>query len=168
MDKRRSLQFNFGMEALPILFHSQTNQFMKYLEKDGVKFLQFWWNHVGDRMPEDKRVSPAGLAFEVEQLDAKRKLVTITLPTPKEDRDPYFLGFVAKPERRVLWVRLPTTLGFALVRDDEVKETHKTNFGFVTPHGLFRPRGVGLNPTKQDFKKLVKSKVSDKKAWWKK
>ena len=156
------------MEALPILFHSQTNQFMKYLEKDGVKFLQFWWNHVGDRMPEEKRVSPAGLAFEVEQLDAKRKLVTITLPTPKEDRDPYFLGFVAKPERRVLWVRLPTTLGFALVRDDGVKETHKTNFGFVTPHGLFRPRGVGLNPTKQDFKRLVKSKITDKKAWWKK
>jgi hypothetical protein len=164
MNKNKSLQFNFGMEALPILFHGQTNQFMKYLEKDGVKFLNFWWNHVGDQLPEEKRVSSAGLSFDVEVIDSKTKLVVVTLPTPKEDLDPYFLGFIARPERRMLWVRLPTTQGFVLFRDDGVKEQHKTNFGYVTPNGLFRPKGVGLNPTKQDFKKLVKSKMSNKKT----
>ena len=90
--KKQEFQYNFGMEALPVLFHSQTNQFMKYLEKDGVKFLNFWWNHVGDRLPEEKRVTSAGLAFEVEKIDAKTNLVIITLPTPKEDHDPYFLA----------------------------------------------------------------------------
>jgi hypothetical protein len=168
MDKRKSCQNNFGLEALPILFHSQTNQFMKYLEKDGAKFLNFWWNHVGDQLPEEKRVPAAGLSFEVEKIDDKTKLVIITLPTPKEDRDPYFLGFVAKPEKRILWVRLPTTLGFALIRDDGVNELHKTSFGYVTPHGIFRPRGIALNPVKQDFKRLVKSKISNQKKWWKK
>ena len=168
MDKKKSCQYNFGMEALPILFHSQTNQFMKYLEKDGNEFLKFWWDHVGDQLPEEKRVSPAGLSFDVEKIDAKTKLVIITLPTPKEDRDPYFLGFVAKPEKRILWVRLPTTLGFALIRDDSVNEQHKTSYGFLTPNGMFRPRGVGLNPTKLDFKRAVKSKIAAKKAWWKK
>lgn len=169
MDKRKSLQYNYAMEALPILFHSQTNQFMKYLEKDGVKFLQFWWNHVGDRLPEDKRVSPAGLTFDVEVIDNKTKLVIITLPSPKEDRDAYFLGFVARPERRLMWVRLPTTEGYALIRDDGVDQLHKTSFGYLTPHGNFRPRGVGLNPTKQDFKRIVKTKMNqEKKVWWKK
>jgi len=90
MEKNKSLQYNYGMEAIPVLFHSQTNQFVKYIEKDGIKFLQFWWNHVGDRLPEDKRVTPAGLTFEVEQLDSKTKLIIITLPTPKENEDPYF------------------------------------------------------------------------------
>lgn len=163
MNKNKSLQFNFGMEAMPVLFHSQTTQFLKYLDKDGVKFLQFWWNHVGDQLAEEKRVSPAGLAFEVEPIDKKTKMVIITLPTPKEDRDPYFLGFIARPERRLLWVRLPTTEGYALIRDDGVDQTHKTSLGYLTPHGIFRPRGVGLNPTKADFKRVIKSKVTDKK-----
>jgi len=164
MEKNKSLQYNFGMEALPVLFHSQTTQFMKYLEKDGIKFLQFWWNHVGDRLPEEKRVTSAGLAYDVEKIDAKTNLVIITLPTPKEDQDPYFLGFVAKPERRFVWIRLPTTTAFCLIRDDNVKEQNKTSFGYLTPSGNFRPRGVGLTPTKQDFKRIVKSKISNKKA----
>ena len=140
---------------------------MKYLDKDGVKFLQFWWNHVGDRLPQEKRLSSGGLTYEIEQLDAKTKLVIITLPTPKENEEPYFLGFVAKPERRFLWVRIPTTTAFALVRDDSCKEEHKTSFGYLTPSGNYRMRGVGLNPTKQDFKRIVKSKLQTKKAWWK-
>jgi hypothetical protein len=168
MNKNKSLQFNFGMEAIPVLFHSQTNQFMKYLEKDGVKFLNFWWNHVGDQLPEEKRLSSGGLTFEVEPIDKKTKLVIITLPTPKEDRDPYFLGLIARPERRVLWVHLPTTEAFALIRDDGVNEPHKTGFGYLTPNGIFRPRGVGLVATKADFKRYVKSKLAQKKAWWKK
>lgn len=163
MEKNKSLQYNFGMEALPVLFHSQTTQFMKYLDKDGIKFLQFWWNHVGDRLPEERRVTSAGLAFEVEKIDAKTNLVIITLPTPKEDLDPYFLAFIAKPERRFLWIRLPTTTSFALIRDENSKEQHKTSFGYLTPSGNFRPRGVGLTPTKQDFKRIVKSKISNKK-----
>ncbi len=164
MEKNKSLQYNFGMEALPVLFHSQTTQFMKYLEKDGIKFLQFWWNHVGDRLPEERRVTSAGLAYEVEKIDAKTNLVIISLPNPKEDQDPYFLAFIARPERRFVWIRLPTTIAFAIIRDDGSKEQHKTSFGYLTPSGNFRPRGVGLNPTKQDFKRIVKSKISNKKA----
>jgi len=168
MEKNKSLQYNYGMEAIPVLFHSQTNQFVKYIEKDGIKFLQFWWNHVGDRLPEDKRVTPAGLTFEVEQLDSKTKLIIITLPTPKENEDPYFLGLIARPERRFVWIRIPTTTAFALIRDDSCKEQNKTSFGYLTPSGNFRLRGVGLNPTKQDFKRIVKSRIQEKKAWWKK
>jgi hypothetical protein len=168
MDKKRSLQYNFAMDAMPILFHGQTSYFVKLLERDGMKFLNFWWNQVGDQLPEEKRVTSAGLSFEIESLDNKTKLVIISLPSPKVDLDPYFLGFVARPELRVLWVKIPTSEGFTLLRDDGVKEANKTNFGFLTPHGQFRPRGVGLKPTKQDFKRLIKTRISEKKAWWKK
>jgi len=168
MNKNKSLQFNFGMEAIPVLFHSQTNQFMKYLEKDGIKFLNFWWNHVGDQLEEVKRVGSAGMTYEVDTIDKKTKLVIITLPTPKEDRDPQFIGLIARPERRVLWVRLPTTEAYALIRDDGVDQPYKTGFGYLTPNGLFRPRGVGLAPTKTDFKHYLKTKLDKKKVWWKK
>ena len=71
MDKTKSHQWNFAFDAIPILFHSQTDSFMKYLEKDGIKFLQFWWDHVGDKMDEEKRVSSGGLTFETERIDKK-------------------------------------------------------------------------------------------------
>jgi hypothetical protein len=164
MDKRRSLQYNFGLEAIPVLFHSQTTHFLKFLEKDGLKFLNFWWNHVGDRLPEEKRVSSNGMSFEIEDLDEKTRLIIISLPTPKEDKDPYFVGLVARPERRLLWVRLPTTQAFALIRDDLSGQTNKTSLGYLTPNGLFRPRGIGLAPTKLDFKRIVKSNLKKKKG----
>lgn len=164
MDKKLSLQNNFGLDAMPILFHSTPMKFVELLEKDGLKFLNFWWNHVGDRLSEDKRVSSAGMTFEIEELDKKTKLVIIKLPTPKVDQDPYLLGFVAKPERRLLWVRLPNSLGFALIRDDEVREQNRTTFGYLTPNGHFRPLGVGLKPEKLDFKRQIKSRLAHKKA----
>lgn len=168
MEKNKSLPYNFTMEAIPVLFHSQTNNFMKYIEKDGMKFLQFWWNHVGDRLPEEKRITFAGVTFSIEQIDKKTKLVIITMPTPRENEEAYFIGLIAKPERRILWVRIPTATAFGLVRDDNCKEQYKTNFGYLTPSGNFRPRVMGLNPTKKDFKKLILKYISQKKAWWKK
>ena len=40
MNKNKSLQYNYGFEAIPVLFHSQTSDFKNYLEKDGVEFLE--------------------------------------------------------------------------------------------------------------------------------
>jgi hypothetical protein len=164
MDKKLSLQNNFGLDAIPILFHSTPTKFVELLEKDGLKFLNFWWNHVGDRLPEERRVTSAGMSYEIEEVDKKTKLVIISLPTPKENMDPYLVGFVAKPEKRLLWVRLPNSLGFALIRDDDVKEQNKTSFGYLTPNGHFRPIGVGLKPSKLDFKRQIKLRLASKKA----
>ncbi len=164
MEKNKSLPYNFALDAIPILFHSQTTEFIKYLEKDGAKFLQFWWNHVGDQLPEAKRIAPAGLTFEIKSVDEKTKMVIITMPTPREDRDPYFVGLIARPERRLLWVRLPTSEAYALIRDDQCDQPHKTSLGYLTPRGMFRPRGIGLNPTKQDFERIVKSMSNKQKS----
>ena len=162
MDNRKSQLWNFGLEAIPILFHSSTNSFMKYIEKDGKKFLEFYWNHVGDRLPEEKRTSPAGLAFEVESIDKRTQLVIITLPTPKVDGDPYFLGLVVRPERRFGWVRIPNSLCYVLKRADDCGQPHLTRFGEMTPRALFRERGIGLAPTKLDFKRTVKKRLEPK------
>jgi hypothetical protein len=163
MDKNKSQNWNYAFDAMPILFHSQTNNFMKYLDKDGLKFLQFWWNHVGDKLPEEKRISPNGLTFEIDEIDKNTRMVIITLPSPKEDGDVYFLGCIARPEKRFAMVRLPTSRMFVLFRDDHVDQPHRTNFGELTPQARCRPRGIGLNPTKQDFKRIVKQKITAQK-----
>ncbi len=163
MDKRKSHLWNYAMEAIPILFHSQTDGFMKYIDKDGLDFLKFWWNHVGDRLDESKRISPNGLSFEVERIDKNTRLVIITLPSPTEDGDAYFLGLVARPERRFFFIRLPNTNVYVLRRADGCGQPHLTSFGELTPRALYRERGIGLNPTKQDFKRIVKKRLEPKK-----
>ena len=163
MEKNKSQQWNFVFDALPALFHSQTDSFVKYLEKDGVKFLKFWWDHMGDKLPPESRVTAGGLTFEKEDLNAKTQLITITLPSPREDGDAYFIGLIPRPERRFAIVKFYNSSMFVLIRKDDVNQPNRTSFGEVTPKGNYRERGIGLKPTKQDFKRIIKNRVEKKK-----
>lgn len=163
MDNKKSHQWNFVFEVMPALFHSQTDSFMKYLDTDGAKFLKFWWDHMGDRLPAEKRVSAAGLTFEKDDIDSKTRLIIITLPSPKEDGDVYFIGLIPKPERRFAMVRFYNSHMFVLIRKDDVNQPHRTSFGEVTPKGNYHERGIGLNPTKQDFKRVIRNRLERKK-----
>lgn len=158
MNINKSHQYNYGFEVIPILFHSQTSDFKSYLEKDGVEFLKFWWNHVGNQMGEAKFTSSDGISYEYEQHDKKIDLFLITLPTSREDGDPIFLACVSRPERRFSWVRLPSTDFYVLSRYDGSNAKNKTAFGEVSPRGLYRDIGIGLNPTISDFKRIVMKK----------
>jgi len=163
MDNKKSHQWNFVFDAMPALFHGQTDGFVKYIDKDGVKFLKFYWDHLGDRLPEEKRVSAAGLTVEKEEINPKTQLITITLPSPREDGDVYFIGLIPKPERRFAFVRFYTSTMYVLVRKDNVEQSHRTSFGEVTPRGNYHERGIGLAPNKQDFKRIIKNRLERKK-----
>jgi hypothetical protein len=163
MEKNKSLSWNFTFEAIPLLFHKSTETFMKYLDKDGRNFLVFYWNYAGDLLSEEKRVSPAGLGYTIEQLDKNTQLVIITLPTPKEDGDPYFLALVARPERRFFFVRLPNTEVYVLSRDDHSELENKTAFGYLSPRAIYQEKGGGLPPNKVEFKRVVTNKIMKKK-----
>lgn len=40
----------FTTEALPTLFHTQTEEFCRYVKKDAMDFFRFWWNQVGSKV----------------------------------------------------------------------------------------------------------------------
>jgi len=54
----------FANEVLPSLFHSTPEAFLAYLQRDGNKFLQFYWHKAGEALPEDQRASSFGLNYE--------------------------------------------------------------------------------------------------------
>jgi hypothetical protein len=164
MEKNRSLAYNYAFEALPLLFHSDTSGFMRYLEKDGVEFLKFWWHHVGDQLEESRRVSPAGLSVSIDQYDNNTKIVLIKCPTPQEDGDPIFLAGVARPEKRFSLIRLPNTAFYVLSRYDDCKSQYKTAFGELTPRAIYHEIGIGLNPNKAEFKKIVITKIQKRRG----
>lgn len=150
MDKRRSQRYNFAFETVPILFHSQTSEFLKYLDKDGLKFLQFWWDHVGERLPEAKLAPFEGFQVEITEPEPGTKVIFITMSPPLEDDEPYFLGLISRPEKRFAWVRLPTTRVLTLVRKADGPQ-----FGDLTPRAIFVAQEVEVEPTLEAFKKAV-------------
>ena len=155
MDKKKSQLFNYSYEALPIMFHSQTQEFMKYLERDGLAFLEFWWRHVGENLPFEQNSAFEGAAYETFALNEKTDITIITLPKPREEGEMYFLGMIRNPEKRFGWVRLPSTRVIGRVKKSKDDYKSGTELGDVTPRAIFVSLGEGPEPNKEAFKKMV-------------
>ena len=92
----------FAFEVLPLLFHSQNRDFLFYLERDGIKFLQFWWDHTGEKVGETMRKSFEGLNYEITSFESGRKLVFLQLPVPENQSEPFFLALFSPPTKKNL------------------------------------------------------------------
>ena len=164
MDEKRSQHYNFTYEAIPVMFHSQTSEFMKYIERDGVKFLRFWWDHVGGKLPVEKHVPFKGVSVEVKEIDKDTKVVFIELPRPTEDDESYFMALVARPERRFAWVRLPTNDAYCLVRRPFSEFPNGTEMISLTPRGNRVPVSSGMEPRFEDFKQEVMRMLTEPRS----
>lgn len=162
MDKKKSQSYNFCYDVLPSLFHTQTDQFMQLIDRDGLKFIKFWWDFVGVRLP-DENLSPfKDVSFEVTPLNKKSKLILLTLPSPKETGEIYFVALISNPEKRFAWVRLPTTRIFALAKEKIEIHPSGTTLGDLTPRGIFVPIGEGPVPSKEAFMAAVQERIQSK------
>jgi len=155
MDKKKSQPFNFCYDVMPSLFHSQTDDFMTYLQRDGLKFLEFWWNHVGQQLPFEQLVPFSSVRYEIVERDPKSKIVFITLPPPKNDGEMFFLALIRNPEKRFAWVRLPSTRILALVKRSKDQYKSGTELGDLTPRAIFVKIGEGPAATIAAFKEKI-------------
>jgi len=48
----------FADQILPQVFHGAPAQLWKYLERDGTKFLNFYWDNAGQNIPSHRRERP--------------------------------------------------------------------------------------------------------------
>ncbi|NPV56450.1 MAG: hypothetical protein HPY76_07255 [Anaerolineae bacterium] len=161
MDDKKSQHYNFTYEAVPVMFHSQTSEFMKYIEQDGTKFLKFWWDHVGGKLPTEKHVPFKDVKIEMEVVDKNTKVAFIELPRPTEDDECYFMALVKRPERYFAWVRLPTNDIYCLVRRPFAEFPHGTEMMAITPRGNRASIGAGIEPRYEDFKTEVMRMVTE-------
>ena len=163
MDKKRSQHFNFAFESLPVIFHSQTDDFFKYIERDGTQFLEFWWDHMGMRLDDDKLVDFEGTSYEVREWeDRKSTVIFVALPKPNNLFEAYYMALVKTPKKR--WpVRIPNTRVYVLEYVPEQISKSGTAIGEITPRGRFiRASEDGPVVEKEAFLGQVK------KAIWKK
>jgi hypothetical protein len=137
MDKNRSQHFNFTFESLPLLFHGQPDDFFTYLEKDGNKFFEFWWDHMGVRLGDDIATDFPGMEFEIREVPEKKSSIALlTLPKPKNFYEVYLMAMVRVPRKR-FFIRLPNTRVFALEYVSEEQSSTGTFFGEITPRARF-------------------------------
>ncbi len=160
MDNNKSQHFNFTHEAIPILFHKEAQGVFKFLEKDGVKFLRFWWDNMGSRLPESQARSSEGLSYQVKDLEKGLKMLFIDLPQPREPGEVYFMAMIKVPEtlnpiKRLFIFR--KTQVYTLEYEGGVRDGHQsTGIYEVTPRARNVRLKDGCAPKKEEFIKEVR------------
>ena len=155
MPKKDSQHYQFAYKAIPILFHNQSKDFLFHLEKDGVEFLQFYWDYVATETDDEGRSSSAGLAYQIREIEGGKKMVLITLPHPRKPPEAYFLALITPPSKRSFlpWKNYARVVGLEYHND----ETHLCD---LTPRAIRVDQGIGPRPALEDFylavRKLIK------------
>jgi hypothetical protein len=163
MDKNKSQAFNFAYEVVPVMFHTQTTDFITYLKKDGLQFLQFWWEYIADKVNEGQERSFEGMDYTIIQPDKNNTLVIISLPKTQEEGEVIYLLLHAKPERRFAWVKLPNTRVIALINKEAPENPEGTELGDITPRGAYVRLRKGPVPTVENMTKIGVALVNAQK-----
>jgi hypothetical protein len=121
MDRKKSQHFNFSHEAIPVLFHNNAENFFKYLEKDGIKFLKFYWKHLETNLKVDILSPTAGLNFQTELINEKIRVAIITMPEPKEIGEVFYLALVKLPQKFSLF-KVPFTKSVSLEYEGKAED----------------------------------------------
>ena len=121
MLKNKSQHFNFTHEAIPVLFHNNSDNFFKYLEKDGVKFLEFYWKHLTTNLGVEILSSNKGLDYKIVDLEKNIRSVIITLPPPTTVGEAFFLVLVKYP-KKVSLLKVGFTRVFSLENEGVTKD----------------------------------------------
>jgi hypothetical protein len=160
MNKNKSQHFNFSHEAIPIMWHKETDHFLKYLHKDGKVFLRFYWKHIKENLGVTKETSSEGLDFSIKEVFTKKgKAVTIvllTLPTPQEPGEVYYMALVKLPDKRtitdIFLMHIPTTRVYGLEYDglDESNQA-RTTITEITPRTRNLRLREGPEPNSNSF-----------------
>ncbi len=156
MDKRKTQHYNYTREALPTLFHSQTSGFMTYLERDGLKFLEFWWDHVGKRLDDSLLSRFKDVVYEIHEVPEKKsKVYLVKLPPVQNYGEIHMMAFIKMPDKRMPMVRWPSTRVVALEHVEYKYSDTGTILAEITPRGRFVPVGKGPKPVLPAFYQAV-------------
>jgi len=113
--------------VLPALFHDAPEAFLNLLNRDGTRFLYFYWGEAAKKLPEGQRADPFGLNFVIRKPGPRPGfiLALITLPQPSASGEAYYSALTYRPWRKLLLVS-DTTAVLNLEMDEPNGETPQT------------------------------------------
>ncbi len=149
---KRSHQIVFVEDALPSVFHQTPVEFLYYLDRDGNKFLNFYWTQVSKNFSDSDRADPYGLNYVIRTPQKDVSFALVILPTPKEIGEAYFEALVYRPRRVTPILRInDMTTVFALVLASNESGGPKTRIVERTRKGQSIERGEGPPPITDEF-----------------
>jgi hypothetical protein len=95
----KTQQMIFESEVLPSLFHSTPDQFFRYLERDGLKFLNFYWHTAGEKIGSSLQSQALGLTYLVRRPTNRTTIALISFPEPCKELEAYFVALIHRPLR---------------------------------------------------------------------
>jgi hypothetical protein len=95
----KTQQMVFESEVLPSLFHSTPDQFFHYLERDGIKFLNFYWHEAGEKIDPSLHNQGFGMSYLVRRPTNRTTIALISLPEPCKELEAYFVALIHRPLR---------------------------------------------------------------------
>lgn len=168
MDQKKSQHYNYTHETLPIMWHNQNQDFLKYLDKDGVVFLRFWWKHLTDNLGIKISSDSEGLGYKIKEYADKNgnpiKLVLLSLPKPSMKGEVFYMALIKNPKKNTLFdlflTRLPSTRVFALELESQPdSEVIKTGLYELTIRARNVRIGDGTEPVLDSFQKAILAKL---------
>ena len=151
--RKQSQHYVFAYEALAVLFLTQNHRFLDMIEKDGNKFLKFWWDYAGTNIAPEFHVEPKGLGSSIRKLENGATVVMVTLPEPKLG-EAFFIA-LHSPKRRpfLFWKNYPVHI--ALERGENPDGSLKPIMAYWTSRGRHVYIGPGPDPDLETFYQVV-------------
>jgi len=153
--KKNSHYYQFAYQAMPILFHGSSIDFINLLDRDGIKFLEFWWKRTGESGEVAESLPSDGLAYEIRDFRGGKKMVLLTLPEPQKAPEAFFLALLTPPPKKHLLPWKNFSRVFALQRGKMVDGKVQTHLAELTPRGFQRVLREGPEPVLEEFYELV-------------
>lgn len=97
LDKTQNQEF--VSQILPDLFHSAPDPFLFYLNRDGTKFLNFYWNEAGKQVNPAYRKPAFGINYAIRAPSPKVTVALIQMPTPVGAGEAHLVALCYRPTR---------------------------------------------------------------------
>lgn len=152
MEIERTQPIVFSEDALPSIFHQTPGQFIYFLERDGNKFLHFYWEQVGKKFAKTDRVDPYGLNHMIRRPQKDVVVAMVIMPLPRIIGEAYHEAFIFRPRRITTIIHITDiTTVFILLRDSMDLDSPRTRIIERTKKGLSIDRGSGPSPSIEEF-----------------
>ncbi len=165
MVSERTQQIVYFEEVLPSVFHDSPGEFLFYLERDGNKFLRFYWDKAGMNFPESTRVEAFGLNYLIREPQKDVTIALVLLPAPQVIGEAFFEALIYRPRRVTPILRISDmTSVFALTMAVVEGGVHQTNIIERTRKDATLEHGVGPAPVVEDFYQAVLELIRDSRG----
>ncbi len=165
MSVERSHQRVFYESALPSVFHATPEDFLFYLERDGNKFLQFYWEQAGKSFSISDRADGYGLNYIIRKPEKAVTVAVVLLPAPQVTDEAYFEVFIYRPRRVTPILRISDmTAVFAQTLISSDGEKPRTNIIECTRKEQIIDHGPGPEPVVEEFYLAVLELIRDSRG----